>query len=58
MKNKLKTNSTKTSSQTSTKRKGFSSSFNNGIKDNEGTIPNHLKEYVNLNHSSLFIPLD
>ena len=56
MKNKIKSNSTKTSSQTITKRKDFSSILNNSIKKNKGLIPDHLKEYVNLNYSSLFIP--
>ncbi|MBC7388563.1 MAG: hypothetical protein H7329_05075 [Opitutaceae bacterium] len=57
MKNKIRPNSEKNTKLISTDRNNSRSPYVENHIYSE-TIPAHLKEYVNLNHSSLFIPLD
>ena len=56
MKHRIRFNSEKNNKLISSKKNN--SGLENIRSDNSETIPDHLKEYVNFNHSVLFIPLD
>ena len=56
MNNKIRSNSEKNTKLIFSKKNN--SMLGNTRSNNSETIPDHLKEYVNLNHSILFVPLD